>query len=301
VTQKPRIGAQAPDRGSSFGCHRTRAVLGLFLAYLFLCSSALHAQPVTSTYSEVQTFEDPTMSHSGPSFASCTNWEDTSSNSENWFDRSQAQASFGLNRAYSDSEYFYTETPYVSPETAHPTATASYTLNWSTLDHSSSGNILSLSLSLSSLPGSNWITGLHLGSFQFQYGTQYIIQSSLSVYASYSFGGHALANSVWSDTFSIHGQPNGTSGVAGFDVDLNGYLSSSTSEGPPIFNFPQYPGEYNELTADFSNGASLDYVFLPDGASLTTDSGFPAIVTPEPSAAAFLLLTGCGMLLRRRR
>jgi hypothetical protein len=232
VTETLRIEAPDAGRGGSYSAfdakigRRSRAVLGVFLGCLSLCLYALHAQPVTSAYVEVEaTFTSGSRSNTtlADLFASM----DTSSSSEVWFDRAQAQTSFGLNSAYASSQYTYTTISYVHPLTPHPTATASYILSWSTLDHSASGNILSLSLSLSSLSGSNWISGLQFGSFQFQYGTPYIIQSSLSVVASFDGGGpnglastsgYGLAKSLWSDTFTIHGQPDGTSGVAGFDV-----------------------------------------------------------------------------------
>jgi hypothetical protein len=227
---------------------------------------------------------------------------DTSSGSDGWLEQSQARTSFGSNNAYASSLYAYSDDPGIHPRPESPTATASYVLSWSTLDHSSSGNILNLSLSLSALSGSNWVTGLQFGSFQFQYGTPYIIQSSLSVYSALSSTSrYALANSVWSDTFTIHGQPDGSSGIAGFDVNLNGSVSASSTNGAPRHNFPGYPSTIDVITADFSNGASLDYVFLPSGASLSADSGFPAIVTPEPSAAALLLFSASALFLRRRR
>jgi hypothetical protein len=216
-----------------------------------------------------------------------------------WLDRSQGQTSFGVNRAYAYSSFIYSDAAGVyDPSQATPTATASYVLSWSSLDHSSSGTILSLSLS-----GNGSVSGLHLGSFQFQYGTPYVIQSSLSVYASYDGSAHASAESDWSDTFTIHGQPDGTLGLAGFDVNLNGSVSSSSTEGPPISygSYPTTPTSVNVLTADFTDGASVDYVFLPFGASLTTSPGFPAsVITPEPSAATLLLLSAVALLYRRR-
>jgi hypothetical protein len=147
-----------------------------------------------------------------------------------------------LNGAYASSVCSYSTASY--PFTPNLTMTASYVLSWSTLDHSSSGNILNISLS-----GSNSsISLLQLGSFQFQYGTPYIIQSSLSVRASCDAVGYALANSVWSDTFAFQGQPQGTSGIAGFDVDLNGSFSSISTNAPPYRLWPTYPAVNTFLT-----------------------------------------------------
>jgi len=278
---------------------QSRAVLGLFLGCLSLCLSDLHAQPVTSAYGAGDAWGSymGSQSQSNATLVNLIVSGDFSSGAPVWYNRAQAQTGFGSNGAYATSWYTYSAD--YNPFAPNPTATASYVLSWSTLDHSSSGNILNLSFSLS---GNSSISGLQLGSFQFQYGTPYIIQSSLSVYTSYNSVGYALANSVWSDTFTIQGQPGGASGVAGFDVDLNGSISSISSNGPPFINFPAYPSVHELLTADFSNGASLDNVFLPPGASLTTDSGFPAIVTtPEPSAAALLLFSASALLLQRRR
>jgi hypothetical protein len=286
--------------------HRSRAVFPVFLACFSLCLSALHAQPVTSAYGAIGVWGPAGgTSRSNATLVDYSGSGDFGSGSPGWLSRTRAQTSFGSNGAFASSDCGYSTASY--PFTPNLTTTASYVLSWSTLDHSSSGNILNISLSSSNsieIPSSNSvsISGLYLGSFQFQYDTPYIIQSSLSVRASCDAVGYALANSVWSDTFTIHGQPAGALGVAGFGVDLNGSFSSISSNTPPYHLWPGYPGVNKILTADFSNGANLDYVILPTGASLSTDSGFPAIVaTPEPSTAALLLLAGCGSWLRRRR
>jgi hypothetical protein len=306
VIQKLRVGAHDSDRASSyFRLRLSRAVLILFLVCSSVCISDLHAQPVTSAYGSIGVWGP--SGGTSQSNATLVDWSgsgDFSSGSPYWYSRARSQTSFGLNSAYATSGCNYSTADY--PFTPNPTLTASYLLSWSTLDHSSSGNILNISLSSSnsfSLPLSNSVStsGLHLGSFQFQYGTPYIIQSSLTVRASTDAVGYGLAKSVWSDTFTFQGQPQGTSGIAGFDVDLSGSFSSIATNSPPYHTWPTYPGVRELLTADFSNGASLDYIFLPTGASLTADPGFPGIVTtPEPSAAALLSLGGCRLLLRRR-
>jgi hypothetical protein len=301
MTRTSRI--EAHDSHSAF--RHKLLVLAVLIGCFSIGLSALHAQPVTSAYGEVGVWgPSGGTSRSNATFVDYSGSGDFSSGSPFWYSHTRSQTGFGSNSAYASSGCNYSTADY--PFTPNPTLTASYVLSRSTLDHSSSGNILNISLSSSnsfSLPLSNSVSfsGLHLGSFQFQYGTPYVIQSSLTVRASTDAVGYGLAKSVWSDTFTFQGQPEGTSGIAGFDVDLSGSFSAMATNSPPYRTWPTYPGVKELLTADFSNGASLDYIFLPAGASLTTDPGLPAIVTtPEPSAAGFLLLAGCGLLLRRR-
>jgi hypothetical protein len=304
VTETLKIEARDRVRGCSALAKirpQRHAILAVFLAYLSVCI-CLRAQPITGSYAETEVPVAGTNSQSGPASAGSTNNMDYNGLTILWVDRSQAHTTFGLNSAYADSMFTYSDFPEGNPAASNAAAiaTASYILSWSTLDHSSSGNILSLSLS-----GNGSVSGLHLGLFQFHYGTPYIIQSSLSLYANYTgyySANHAVANSVWSDTFTIHGQPDGVFGLAGFGLDLNGSISSSSVEGPPLpGSAPTTPTRIDLVTANFTNGASLDYVFLPDGATLATDPDFPAIVTtPEPSAAALVLFCGTALVLHRR-
>src|SRR5262249_2576011 len=146
-------GIEAHDGHFAFGkkLRHQSAVLAVFLGCLLIGLSALRAQPITSAYSEVHVPLGMPLpaSQSNSVQTSLVAGQDTSSNSQIWGDSSRARTSFGFNSAYAESDLTYIGQPGFNPGPTSAVATASCVLSWSTLDHSSSGNILNLSLSLS--------------------------------------------------------------------------------------------------------------------------------------------------------
>ena len=213
---------------------------------------------------------------------------DFSSGFSVWTSGAQADSTFGANSLYTETSYAY-EVGYGDPSYGtNPAASASYSLNWSTAGGIQSGTIVSEELGLG---GS--IDGQYAGSFSFVYGTPYNIQSLLTVGASFTDAA-SQADSIWDDTFTFVGQPDGTTGTATFTVSLDGSISEQESQ----YSITNLLGilNFNEVmvTDDFNNGASLAGISLPPNTSIDVASG-TIYGTPEPSTFA-LIGTGLGSL-----
>jgi hypothetical protein len=131
-----------------------------------------------------------------------------------------------------------------------------------------------------------------LGSLSFVYGKTYTIESHLTGDASAYVrnGGIDSGDSTWSDTFTFHGEPDGTTGLASFNVNLAGNLS-----GDLFFD----PARSANASGGVSSALRLDY---NDIGCMETGSGVQS--TPDGgSTLAFLTmgLSAIAMASRSRK
>jgi len=159
-------------------------------------------------------------------------------------------------------------------EFGHATTDASYALTWS--DGVASGNIVGPL-------GGNPVFGNQGGTLQFVYGTSYTIQSSLtaeaSAYNKGANGADASAKSVWTDTFTFHGQPDGSAGVAFFMTTLGGSFKTESILGPT----------YSAIESEGSVSGALRLGELPSGSWLETGSGTRLPSIPDAGSSGLLL------------
>lgn len=219
---------------------------------------------------------------------------DFSSGFNVWRSGAQADSTFGFNSISAETSYAY-EVGYGSPAYGDdPAASASYSLDWSIAGSSQCGTIVSAELGLG---GS--LAGQYAGSFSFVYGTTYDIESLLTVDTSNTYA-NSQAKSVWDDTFTFSGQPNGTIGTAIFTVSLDGSISEEDSQ----YSISNLLGvfNYNEVTlnANFDNGADLSSIDLPANTIINDASG-NIYETPEPSTVTFIGMGLGGLILYRRK
>lgn len=266
-----------------------------FIASVLSCASAF-GQP--STEASVYVYADPSIpdSQSDPHSASGFESQDTSSNFGIWDSSARANTTFGFNSAYADSAYSY-ETTYGFPVQVNEfAASASYSLNWCTTDNSQSGTLISVE----SGPGDS-INGQYAGAFSFVYGTPYNIQSLLGVNSSY--GGlktYGAASSMWTDTITFLGQPDGTAGVSTFTVSLSGSITELESQFTWQSGSFLYSYDRTEIAGDFSGDATLSDLALPEGTAIEAASGtiYPV---PEPGTLNLFGLGLGGLWLRRSK
>lgn len=225
---------------------------------------------------------------SNSQYASGFSSGDFSSGFSVWNSSGNAKTMFGINSLCAETEYAYA-VGYGNPAYSdNPGASASFNLNWSAENGSQSGTIVSAELGLG-----NSVNGQYIGSLSFVYGTAYTVQSVLNVTASYS-NSTTQAQSLWDDTFTFVGEPNGTLGTATFTVSLDGSIGEQTSQykGPSAAGLVTF--DQIALIANFNGGASVSSIALPQGTSIEAASGtiYP---TPEPSTFSLVGL-GFGSL-----
>lgn len=230
-------------------------------------------------------------SQSNSGYATGSTTGDYASGFSQWASQGNANSGFGLNGLYVQTKYSYA-VGYGNPAYGNnPSAMASYSLVWSANGGSQSGTIISAALGLGAT-----INSPYVGTFSFVYGTPYSIQSKLTVNSSFP-NSASDANSMWDDTFTFQGQPNGTVGNATFTVLLNGSLSEQNgqSKGMTPAGFVNFDDIM--LTANFNDGAMLSSLSLPANSSIMCASGtiYP---TPEPSTLTFLCMSLVGLGLR---
>jgi hypothetical protein len=123
---------------------------------------------------------------------------------------------------------------------------------------------------------------LLLGTFSFVYGTTYTIEGRLSgSMAGFQFnGGIGGGDSIWSDTFTFHGEPNGSIGSATFVVDFTAGLDATLNYEPSI-------------GGDGSGGASATLSLAYSDGWVQTGSG--TTVPSAPDGGSTLLLLGVGL------
>ncbi len=148
---------------------------------------------------------------------------------------------------------------------------ASYELSWA--NNGASGDIIGPF-------GGPFLIGKHSSSLPFVYGTPYVITSLLTAGSSASIlnGAGASASSLWADTFTFLGQPDGTPGSATFRVNLSGSLTSATS--------------VNAQLADSRSAASVLAaleVDLPQNSWIATGSGAHVPTLPDVGSTGILL------------
>lgn len=264
-----------------------------FIMGVLLCASAFGQPTTEASVTEVTAVAVP-YSQSDSHSASGGSYQDTSDNSVIWGGTAQADSTFGFNSASADVSYNYDQTLYgVRTETGWA-ASASFNLNWSTADNSQSGIIISVQSGLG-----DSISGQYTGVFSFVYGMPYNIQSLLGVSASYPLAA-ATASSMWADTITFLGQPDGYAGSATFVVSLSGSITEPQSQS--VFQYAGAPATYDQtsVVGDFSGGAVLSSIELPDGSSIEDASGFVYPV-PEPGTFSLLGLGLGGLWLRRSK
>ena len=194
------------------------------------------------------------------------------------------------------------ETTYGVARSLQPQTSAAYTLTWSTADNSQSGSIISVEAGLGET-----INGLYTGEFSFVYGTTYNIEGSLGVNASNASWSSAAASSLWDDTITFLGQPDGAMGDATFTVLLNGSITQQQSQYSSYNGFYHY--DQSEIIGDFSGGAELSSIVLPERTSILAASGtlypvsetFAPAFIPEPGPASLLGLGLGGLWLYRSK
>ena len=264
-------------------------LLGIYsMIGALVCANAT-GQPYTSSMVSGDAYAG-SYSQSNSADANGSTSGDFSSGYSQWNSRAQANSVFGFNGLYAQTSYAYA-VGYGNPSYGNsPNASASYTFNWSTEGGSQSGTIINVNLGLG---GS--LNGQYAGSFSFVYGTQYNMQSLMTVNSSFPYAS-GQANSIWDDTFTFLGQPGGTVGTAMFTISLNGSIfeqDSQYSEGG--INFDQVT-----LTANFDSGAALSSIDLPADTTIEAASG-TIYGTPEPSTFALIAMGLGGIWLYRSR
>lgn len=263
-----------------------------FLGGVLFCASAF-GQPYTGATVSGDAFAG-NYSQSNPSHASGFTDGDYSSGFSVWDSSARADSVDGFNSAYAEASYAYA-VGYGDPSFGdNPGASASYSLRWSTADNSQSGTIISVQAG----PG-DAVNSLYTGMFSFVYNTPYNIQGLLEINVSYPQAS-AMASSIWCDTITFLGQSDGTVGNATFTVSLSGSVIQSESQ----YIGPSGAGRVNfdktEVVGDFSGGAELSGIALPEGASIVDVSG-TAYPVPEPRALCLLVLGLGGICLCRSK
>lgn len=267
------------------------------LVGVLLCAKAFGQSYTTATVSGYA-FAG-IYSQSNPNSAVGSTTGDYSSFFSVWDSSAQANSMFGFNSAYAEAGYAYA-VGYGDPSFGDsPSASASYSLTWSTADNSQSGTLITVNTGLG-----DSISGQYAGVFSFVYGTPYNIQSLLGVNASYPYV-TAIASSTWDDTITFLGQSDGTSGSATFMVSLSGSITEVQSE----FTARSLNFDKTTIVGDFSGGAMLSGIALPQGASIQAASGTlypisdPGTLTfvPEPGTLSLLGLGLGGLWLYRFR
>lgn len=264
---------------------------------VLLCAKAF-GQPYTTATVSGDAFAG-NYSQSNPNDASGSTTGDFSSGFSVWDSSARANAMFGFNSAYAEAGYAYA-VGYGNPSYgANPGASASYTLDWSTAGNSQSGTIISVQAGLG-----DSISGLYTGVFPFIYGTPYNVQGLLGLNASYPYA-IATATSIWDDTITFLGRPTGMTGSATFTISLTGSCATVPSQyvGPSAAGLVTF--DKTEVFGDFSGGAVLSNIQLPNGASLESASGtaYPVsnVVTPqfvpEPGTLCLFVLGLSGLWL----